>query len=53
MIYGWDYECRMSHTWVMQMGVDTLPDGTKQPFYNVLADDGSERYAAQGSRYNW
>ncbi|RDD46506.1 F-box only protein 21 [Trichoplax sp. H2] len=47
VIYGWDYECRMTQAWVTQMGVDMLPNGTKQPFYNVLVEDGSQRYAAQ------
>ena len=28
------------------MGVDTSPGGRGQPFYNVLGDDGSQRYAA-------
>lgn len=30
------------------MGVDTSPGGRNQPFYNVLGDDGSQRYAAHG-----
>ena len=29
------------------MGVDKLPKNDKQPFYNVLVSDGSNRYAAQ------
>lgn len=29
------------------MGVKRLPKGEKQPFYKVLVDDGSTRYAAQ------
>ena len=28
------------------MGVDRLPRKDKQPFYNVLVEDGSIRYAA-------
>lgn len=28
------------------MGVDQSPGGRNQPFYNVLGDDGSQRYAA-------
>ena len=32
--------------WVEQMGVDKLPHKEKQPFYNVLVEDGSMRYAA-------
>ena len=30
------------------MGVDRLPNGRNQPFYNVLVEDGSNRYAAEG-----
>ena len=33
------------------MGVYNLTDGATQPFYNVLADDGSCRYASQGREY--
>ena len=38
----------MSDTWIAQMGVDRLPNGRNQPFYNVLVEDGSNRYAADG-----
>lgn len=48
VIYGWDHFCDMPLTWKHQMGVFALPNGAKQPFYNVLANDGSNRYAAQG-----
>ena len=50
VIYGWDPVCKMDEGWIEQMGVDTLPDGRHQPFYNVLGDDGSTRYAAQGRK---
>ena len=30
------------------MGVNQLPNGPDQPFYNVLVNDGTNRYAAQG-----
>ena len=30
------------------MGVDRLPNGPNQPFYNVLVEDGTNRYAAEG-----
>ena len=30
------------------MGVENLPKKGHQPFYNVLVEDGSTRYAAQG-----
>jgi len=46
VIYGWDPVCRMDETWIQQMGVDQSPGGRNQPFYNVLGDDGSQRYAA-------
>ena len=48
VIYGWDHFCDMSYNWQQQMGVLALPNGASQPFYNVLAHDGSNRYAAQG-----
>ena len=38
----------MEESWRIQMGVYNLTDGANQPFYNVLADDGSCRYASQG-----
>ena len=34
--------------WIEQMGVDRLPLGRHQPFFNVLAEDKSTRYAANG-----
>lgn len=46
VIYGWDPVCKMPESWIQQMGVDNSPGGRSQPFYNVLADDGSQRYAA-------
>jgi F-box protein 21 len=49
VIYGWDPVCRMSKEWQNQMGVHLLPNKHKQPFYNVLVDDLSIRYAAQES----
>ena len=38
----------MEEAWRNQMGVYNLTHGAEQPFYNVLADDGSSRYASQG-----
>ena len=32
--------------WVIQMAVDKLQNKENQPFYNVLVEDGSNRYAA-------
>ncbi|XP_033747124.1 F-box only protein 21-like [Pecten maximus] len=47
VIYGWDQKCEASKEWIHQMGVHTLPNKQHQPFYNVLVEDGSNRYAAQ------
>ncbi|KFM58213.1 hypothetical protein X975_11319, partial [Stegodyphus mimosarum] len=47
VIYGWDSECVASRDWIKQMGVYKLPSKDKQPFYHVLAEDGTNRYAAQ------
>ncbi|XP_074644009.1 F-box only protein 21-like [Tubulanus polymorphus] len=47
VIYGWDEKCESSREWIEQMGVYNLPNKDKQPFYNVLVEDGSNRYAAQ------
>ena len=49
VIYGWDYTCEMTEAWIHQMGVNQLPLGPSQPFYNVLVNDGTNRYAAQGT----
>ena len=48
VIHGWDEQCEMSDAWKQQMGVYNLRLGAEQPFYNVLVDDGSNRYASQG-----
>lgn len=47
VIYGWDPLCAASEDWIRQMGVENLPMKSQQPFYNVLVEDGSTRYAAQ------
>ncbi|KAK9886099.1 hypothetical protein WA026_014888 [Henosepilachna vigintioctopunctata] len=47
VIYDWDPECLASEDWQEQMHVDLLKFGNKQPFYNVLVEDGSHRYVAQ------
>uniref|UniRef100_F7FWA8 F-box protein 21 n=2 Tax=Ornithorhynchus anatinus TaxID=9258 RepID=F7FWA8_ORNAN len=47
VIYGWDPTCMMGHEWIRNMNVHSLPRGHHQPFYNVLVEDGSCRYAAQ------
>ena len=48
VIYGWDSKCEATRDWIKQMGVDRLPNKDKQPFYNVLVSDGTNRYAAEG-----
>ena len=51
-IFVQSYKCVMksyfflSKVWISQMGVDRLRWKEKQPFYNVLVEDGSCRYAA-------
>ncbi|GFV92899.1 f-box only protein 21 [Trichonephila clavipes] len=47
VIYGWDNSCSASQDWKIQMGVSELKYKDQQPFYMVLVDDGTERYAAQ------
>ncbi|XP_075221049.1 F-box only protein 21-like [Lycorma delicatula] len=47
VIYGWDLECKESDDWMTQMGVQNLQRKNKQPFYLVLVNDGSQRYAAE------
>ena len=49
MIHGWDEQCEMTESWKQQMGVHNLRLGQDQPFYNVLVEDGTNRYASQGS----
>ncbi|XP_046356028.2 F-box only protein 21-like [Haliotis rufescens] len=47
VIFGWDETCQASEEWIVQMGVHNLTKQHKQPFYSVLVEDGSNRYAAQ------
>ncbi|XP_054721010.1 F-box only protein 21-like isoform X1 [Uloborus diversus] len=47
VIYGWDNVCTASKDWIRQMGVSNLSNKEKQPFYHVLVNDGTNRYAAQ------
>ncbi|KAH8099352.1 hypothetical protein BXZ70DRAFT_1009164 [Cristinia sonorae] len=46
-IYSWDPTCMAGDTWMEEMGVDELPSGRNQPFYQVLATDGRTFYASQ------
>lgn len=47
VIYGWDNKCEASAEWITQMGINELPNKDQQPFYNVLVEDGTNRYAAE------
>jgi len=46
VIYGRDEVCKLSNSWQRQMGVTS--EVAQKPFYNVLVEDSSNRYAAQG-----
>ena len=35
IIFGWDVECAAGELWIAQMGVQRLPRGRHQAFYNV------------------
>lgn len=48
VIYDWDPVCLASLEWQVQMNVNKLSLKDDQPFYNVLVEDGSHRYVAQG-----
>lgn len=48
VIYDWDPRCLASPDWQEQMNVHLLTLRDQQPFYNVLVEDGSHRYVAQG-----
>jgi F-box protein 21 len=52
VVLGWDEECAANEEWVRDAGVDLLPRGRKQPFYTVLAADGSSR-CEQMFATNW
>ncbi|CAH0554702.1 unnamed protein product [Brassicogethes aeneus] len=47
VIYDWDLVCLADREWQIQNNVDKLNLKDKQPFYNVLVEDGSRRYVAQ------
>lgn len=36
LIIGWDTKCELGEQWISQMGVDSLPGGRNQSFYNVV-----------------
>ncbi|KAF0306006.1 F-box only protein 21 [Amphibalanus amphitrite] len=54
VVAGWTERCDATEGWIEQMGVDRLPLGRHQPFFNVLAEDRTTRYAADGRcRTRW
>ncbi|KAJ7070884.1 Hemimethylated DNA-binding protein YccV like-domain-containing protein [Mycena amicta] len=46
-IVGWDSVCAATAEWQARMHVDTLPRGAKQPFYQVVSLEGTQRYVAE------
>ncbi|KUI55673.1 F-box only protein 21 [Cytospora mali] len=46
-VVGWDPHCAAGQAWIMRMGVDELPRGREQPFYNIVGEDRSRRYVAE------
>jgi len=42
-----DDHCHASNSWILRFGIDALERGRNQPFYTVLAEDGSSRYVAE------
>ncbi|KAI9845954.1 MAG: hypothetical protein M1838_001503 [Thelocarpon superellum] len=47
VVTGWDIQCEAGEGWIREMQVDQLSGGRQQCFYQVLVDDGSERYVAE------
>ncbi|KAF2155332.1 YccV-like-domain-containing protein [Myriangium duriaei CBS 260.36] len=47
VIRRWDPNCQAAETWIAEMGVERLSKGRWQPFYDVLAEDRSQRYVAE------
>lgn len=46
-IVGWDGQCEADPEWIEMMQVDNLRRGRMQPFYNIVAEDKSQRYVAE------
>ncbi|KAG8169909.1 hypothetical protein KVR01_000654 [Diaporthe batatas] len=46
-IVGWDGRCEADTEWIEMMQVDNLRRGRLQPFYNIVAEDKSQRYVAE------
>lgn len=47
VIIGWNSTCDATESWIQQMGVDQLPRGRHQPFYNIYDVFGQQRYVAE------
>lgn len=48
VIYDWDPVCLAATEWQENNNIKKLAYKDNQPFYNVLVEDGSHRYVAQG-----
>ncbi|KAM3069928.1 hypothetical protein ACMFMF_008282 [Clarireedia jacksonii] len=46
-IIGWDVECGMDSTWIVDHQIDDLTRGRHQSFYHALVEDASIRYVAE------
>jgi F-box protein 21 len=46
-IVGWDGRCEADSEWMEMMQIDNLRRGQLQPFYNIVAQDKSQRYVAE------
>lgn len=47
VIFNWDHVCSAAQDWQSRNNINKLIHKAKQPFYNVLVEDGSHRYVAQ------
>ncbi|GAM83163.1 hypothetical protein ANO11243_011490 [Dothideomycetidae sp. 11243] len=47
VVRRWDPNCLASESWISEMRVEQLGKGRWQPFYDVLAEDRSQRYVAE------
>ena len=47
VIHGHDATCTASLEWQRAMRLEDLDQGSRQPFYNTSANDGSTRYVAE------
>jgi F-box protein 21 len=46
-IIGWDTLCEADAEWIETMQIKSLTRDVKQPFYNVVVEDKSQRYVAE------